>query len=93
MFASPTGACRTLRAGQRLRYSQRKMGVTLPADIHTVELPTFHYMEHDPKPLEFYNRLPPIKLLYADAKGRNQGYTFASPFPIKSECLHPAQTV
>ena len=52
-------------------YPSRKMGQTIQFESHTVELWAIYQMENDPEVLEYYYQLPPFKIQYKNAVGRN----------------------
>jgi putative transposase len=56
-----------------VRYPSRKMGVTIQAESHRVELAGLYEYEHDQQVLEFYDQPPPIKLIYEAKTGRQVG--------------------
>jgi putative transposase len=47
------------------------MGQTIQFESHTVELWAIYQMENDPEVLEYYYQLPPFKIQYKNAVGRN----------------------
>lgn len=53
-----------------VRYPSRKMGFTIQAESHHVELAAIYGMEHDPDVLEYYDQPPPLTLTYPSPQGR-----------------------
>jgi hypothetical protein len=70
---SPPSRAVTGRAGNVCaRYPSRKMGVTIQAESHRVELAAIYLMEHDPDVLEYYDQRTIITLdgvLFVDHRG------------------------
>lgn len=67
---------RTVQSGRGnvcVRYPSRKMGHTIQAESHTLELPGIYQMEHDRDVLEYYDQPPAIKLRYLAKSGRKTG--------------------
>ena len=59
------------RAGNVVtRYPSRKMGVTIQAESHQVELAAVHWMEYDEVVLEYYDQPPSICLGYISKQGK-----------------------
>jgi putative transposase len=56
-----------------VRYTSRKMGVTIQAESHKNELAGVYEMEHDPTVLEYFDQPPPITLHYQAKNGRSIG--------------------
>ncbi len=52
-----------------VRYPSRKMGVTIRAESHRVELAGLYEYEHDQQVLEFYDQPAAIKLVYQAKNG------------------------
>src|SRR5437763_15836733 len=69
----PARRVRSAAGNVSVRYPSRKMGVTIQAESHRVELAALYEYEHDPRTLEFYDQPPPIKLVYQAANGRRVG--------------------
>jgi putative transposase len=68
---SPPSRPVTGRAGNVcVRYPSRKMGVTIQAESHRVELAAIYLMEHDPAVLEYYDQPPPLTLTYRSPTDR-----------------------
>lgn len=68
------------------RYPSKKMGKTIQAESHKVELAAIYEMEYDDDVLEYYDQPPPIPLNCADSKGRNRGFMHTPDFfAIKKE--------
>jgi transposase InsO family protein len=68
---SPPSRAVTGRAGNVcVRYPSRKMGMTIQAESHRVELAAIYLMEHDPAVLEYYDQPPPLTLTYSSPQGR-----------------------
>jgi len=68
---SPPSRAVTGRAGNVcVRYPSRKMGVTIQAESHRVELAAIYLMEHDPDVLEYYDQPPPLTLTYRSPTDR-----------------------
>lgn len=55
------------------RYPSGKMGHTVQAESHTLELPGIYQYEHDDNTLEFYDQPPKITLKWVAASGRRTG--------------------
>lgn len=53
-----------------VRYPSRKMGVTIQAESHRVELAALFAMDYDPTTLAFYDQPSPITLRYHARSGR-----------------------
>ena len=69
--SSPPSRAVTGRAGNVcVRYPSRKMGVTIQAESHRVELAAIYLMEHDPEVLEYYDQPPPLTLTYVSPTDR-----------------------
>ncbi len=66
----PARRVRSAAGNVSVRYPSRKMGVTIQAESHRVELAGLYEYEHDPLVLEFYDQPPAIKLVYAGKNGR-----------------------
>ncbi|HEY7068445.1 MAG TPA: Mu transposase C-terminal domain-containing protein [Chloroflexota bacterium] len=66
----PARRVRSAAGNVAVRYPSRKMGVTIQAESHRVELAGLYEYEHDPATLEFYDQPPPIKLVYEAREGR-----------------------
>ncbi len=62
--ANPSRRVQGRRGNVCALYPSRKMGVTIQAESHTVELAAIYEMEHDPDVLKFYDQPPPFKLKY-----------------------------
>jgi putative transposase len=69
----PARRVRSAAGNVAVRYPSRKMGVTIQAESHRVELAGLYEYEHDPTALEFYDQPPPIKLVYEASNGRRLG--------------------
>jgi putative transposase len=69
----PTRRVRSAAGNVSARYPSRKMGVTIQAESHRVELAALYEYEHDAQVLEFYDQPPPIKLAYDAKHGRQLG--------------------
>ncbi len=68
---SPPSRAVTGRAGNVcVRYPSCKMGVTIQAERHRVELAAIYLMEHDPDVLEYYDQPPPLTLTYSSPTDR-----------------------
>src|SRR6266508_2323401 len=70
LSSPPTRRVRSAAGNVSVRYPSRKMGVTIQAESHRVELAGLYEYEHDRQVLEFYDQPPPIKLVYEAASGR-----------------------
>jgi putative transposase len=68
----PARRVRSIAGNVSVHYPNRKMGVTVQAKSHHVELAALYEYEHDPRTLEFYDQPPPIKLVYEES-GRQIG--------------------
>src|SRR5260370_12788053 len=66
----PTRRVRSAAGNVSVRYPSRKMGVTIQAESHRVELAGLYEYKHDPQTLEFYDQPPAIKLVYQTGNGR-----------------------
>jgi putative transposase len=66
----PTRRVRSAAGNVSVRYPSRKMGVTIQAESHRVELAGLYEYEHDQQVLEFYDQPPAIKLIYQARNGR-----------------------
>jgi transposase InsO family protein len=71
--APPTRRVRGAAGNVVVRYPSRKMGVTIQAESHQVELAGLYEYEYDPEVLEFYDQPPPLKLVYPGRHGRQVG--------------------
>src|SRR6266540_2687897 len=69
----PMRRVRSAAGNVSVRYPSRKMGVTIQAESHRVELAGLYEYEHDPQVLEFYDQPPAIKLEYQTGSGRRAG--------------------
>src|SRR5438445_8190513 len=69
----PARRVRSAAGNVSVRYPSRKMGVTIQAESHHVELAALNDYENDPRTLEFYDQPPPIKLVYQAKCGRQVG--------------------
>jgi putative transposase len=69
----PTRRVRSAAGNVSVRYPSRKMGVTIQAESHRVELAGVYEYEHDQKVLEFYDQPPAIKLIYQAKNGQQVG--------------------
>jgi hypothetical protein len=58
----PARRVRSAAGNVSVGYPSRKMGVTIQAESHHVELAALYEYEHDPRTLEFYDQPPSIKL-------------------------------
>src|SRR5260221_11392176 len=66
----PARRVRSAAGNVSARYPSRKMGVTIQAESHRVELAALYEYEHDPQTLEFYDQPPSIRLVYEAKNGR-----------------------
>jgi hypothetical protein len=82
----PTRRVRSAAGNVSVRYPSRKMGVTIQAESHHVELAALYEYEHDPRTLEFYDQPAPIKLVYAAKNGRRLGGWLKPALPT---CARP----
>ncbi len=69
----PSRRVRSAAGNVSVRYPSRKMGVTIQAESHHVELAALYEYEHDAQTLEFHDQPPPIKLVYESKNGRQVG--------------------
>jgi transposase InsO family protein len=69
----PTRRVRSVAGNVSVRYPSRKMGVTIQAESHRVELAGVYEYEHDQQVLEFYDQPPAIKLIYQARNGQQVG--------------------
>jgi hypothetical protein len=67
----PARRVRSAAGNVTVRYPSRKMGVTIQAESHRVELAGLYEYEHDRRVLEFYDQPPAIKLVYQAKNGRH----------------------
>ncbi len=67
----PARRVRSAAGNVTVRYPSRKMGVTIQAESHRVELAGLYEYEHDRRVLEFYDQPPAIKLVYQATNGRH----------------------
>src|SRR5438094_9669113 len=67
----PTRRVRSAAGNVAVRYPSRKMGVTIQAESHRVELAGLYEYEYDQQVLEFYDQPPAIKLVYQAKTGRH----------------------
>jgi hypothetical protein len=82
----PARRVRSAAGNVSVRYPSRKMGVTIQAESHHVELAAVYEYEHDPQTLEFYDQPPSIKLVYEAKNGRQVGIWHTPDyFVIRSE--------
>ena len=72
-WSPPTRRVRSAAGNVSVRYPSRKMGVTIQAESHRVELAGLYEYEHDQQVLEFYDQPPAIKLIYQAKNGRQVG--------------------
>ncbi len=66
----PMRRVRSAAGNVSVRYPSRKMGVTIQAESHRVELAGLYEYEHDAQVLEFFEKPPAVKLIYHAANGR-----------------------
>jgi putative transposase len=84
----PARRVRSAAGNVSARYPSRKMGVTIQAESHRVELAALYEYEHDPQTLEFWDQPPPIKLVYAARNGRQLGIWHTPDFfVIRSDAV------
>jgi putative transposase len=69
----PARRMRSAAGNVAVRYPSRKMGLTIQAESHRVELAGLYEYEHDQQVLEFYDQPPAIKLIYHAKNGRQVG--------------------
>lgn len=69
--APPSRRVRSAAGNVSGRYPSRKMGWTVQAESHTVELCFVRVAEHDAAVLEYYDQPPPIWLRYCTRDGRH----------------------
>jgi len=69
----PARRVRSAAGNVSVRYPSRKMGVTIQAESHRVELAALYEYEYDPRTFEFYDQPAPIKLVYEAKHGRHLG--------------------
>src|SRR6266700_1705268 len=65
----PSRRVRSAAGNVSVRYPSRKMGVTIQAESHRVELAGLYEYEYDPLVLEFYDQPAAIKLVYQAKNG------------------------
>ena len=68
-----------------VRFPSQKMGVTIQAESHTVELPFIYELEHDSDVIEFYDQPTHLVLRYPGKSGRNLGVTHTPDFLVIGE--------
>src|SRR5437879_3880608 len=84
----PARRVRTAAGNVSVRYPSRKMGVTIQAESHRVELAGLYEYEHDDSTLEFYDQPPPIKLVYQARNGRRVGvWHTADYFVLRTDAI------
>jgi putative transposase len=79
---------RRVRAGRGnviVHYPSIKMGVTIQAESHTVELAFLLDAEIDPSIYEYYDQPPSFVVHYADDKGRNRGHWHTADYFVLGE--------
>lgn len=64
------------------RYPSEKMGVTIQAESHTVELPVVYLLEHDPDVLEYYDQPEGARLRYKTEDGRTATAPYTPDFLV-----------
>jgi hypothetical protein len=75
----PARRVRSMAGNVSVRYPSRKMGVTIQAESHRVELAGLYEYEHDQQVLEFYDQPPAINLIYQAKNGRQVGVWHTHP--------------
>src|SRR5713101_2381825 len=84
----PARRVRSATGNVSVRYPSRKMGVTIQAESHRVELAALYEYEYDAQVLEFYDQPPPIKLAYEAKNGRQLGVWHTPDFfVIRSDAV------
>ena len=84
----PARRVRSAAGNVSARYPSRKMGVTIQAESHRVELAALYEYEYDAQVLEFYDQPPPIKLVYEAKNGRPLGVWHTPDFfVIRSDAV------
>jgi putative transposase len=78
--APPSRRVQSAHGNVTARYPSRKMGVTIQAESHQVELPAIYLMEYDEHILEYYDQPPPIKLNYLSKDGKPVGVLHTPDF-------------
>jgi transposase InsO family protein len=68
--APPSRRVRSGAGNVPVRYPSRKMGRTIQAESHSVELPFVHTLEQDSDVLEYWDQPPPLRLDYRSRQGR-----------------------
>jgi hypothetical protein len=76
----PSRRVRSVAGNVSVRYASQKMGVTIQAESHRVELAGIYEYEHDPATLEYYDQPPPIKLVYQARHGQRVGVLHTPDF-------------
>lgn len=71
--SEPSRSVKSCGVNVPCRYPSRKMGFTIQAESHKLELSHVFKMEHDDNVHEYYDQPPPIKLNYKSIKNRNLG--------------------
>ena len=65
-----------------VRFPSQKMGVTIQAESHKVELPFIYELEHDSDVIEYYDQPTHLVLRYPGKNGRNLGVTHTPDFLV-----------
>ena len=68
-----------------VRFPSQKMGVTIQAESHKVELPFIYELEHDSDVIEYYDQPTHLVLRYPGKNGRNLGVTHTPDFLVTRE--------
>jgi putative transposase len=78
----PSRRVGSYRGNVPCRFPSRKMGVTIQAESHKVELAFVHEYEHEADVLEYYDQPPAIKLNYEAKNGRHLGVLHTPDFYV-----------
>lgn len=84
--SAPARDVRNGRSNVSSRYPSRKMGNTVQAESHRLELAAVYAMEHDQAVLEFYDQPPPFPITYPTKNGGRATFLYtADYFVIRSD--------
>lgn len=78
--ATPSRRVQGNRNNVCARYPSRKMGQTIQAESHTVELAAIYEKEYDRLTYEFYDQPPPFKISYRAKNGKIVGFWYTADF-------------
>jgi putative transposase len=83
--ADPARNVQGRRGNVIARYPSRKMGVTIQAESHRVELAAIYKMEHDPAVLEYYDQPESFLISYEAKSGRKTTFLYTADFFVIRE--------